>query len=182
MADGPLGQNEGAIGQVETQMQEYARTSGLSFTSEKENLAESRLKELQDALDKAKGIAYQPVEIEVPRPSRPIPCPKFWTTRRLREYRQRLTELQRQYAELSATWTPQHYKVQRVQAQIDELKRAMQGERGNVVHRIGNEYSAALRRETLLSKARDNKQSVADHQRRLSLRPLKRDETLTAIL
>jgi len=43
--------------QSETQMQEYARTSGLSFTSEKENLAESRLKELQDALDKAKGIA-----------------------------------------------------------------------------------------------------------------------------
>src|SRR5260221_12090851 len=81
----------------------------------------------------------------------------------MREYRQRLTELQRQYAELSATLTPQHYKVQRVQAQIDELKRAMQGERGNVVHRIGNEYSAALRRETLLSKARDQQaKGVAD--------------------
>jgi uncharacterized protein involved in exopolysaccharide biosynthesis len=36
-------------------MQEYARTSGLSFTSEKENLAESRLKELQDDLSKAQA-------------------------------------------------------------------------------------------------------------------------------
>src|SRR6266404_5960044 len=41
--------------QSETQMQEYARTSGLSFTSEKENLSESRLKELQDDLSKAQA-------------------------------------------------------------------------------------------------------------------------------
>jgi capsular polysaccharide biosynthesis protein len=41
--------------QSETQMQDYASTSGLSFTSEKENLAENRLKELQDELSKAQA-------------------------------------------------------------------------------------------------------------------------------
>ena len=85
--------------------------------------------------------------------------------------------MQRQYAELSATLTPEHYKVQRVQAQIDELKSAMQRERGNVVHRIGNEYSAALRRETLLSRARDAQAKVVADQSEKAIHydTLKRD-------
>ncbi|HXJ38926.1 MAG TPA: GumC family protein, partial [Bryobacteraceae bacterium] len=130
----------------ETEMQEYARTSGLSFTSEKENLAESRLKELQDDLSKAQAdrITNQ-AKLEGAKSKPADTLPEVLDDTTMREYRQRLTDLQRQYAELSATLTPEHYKVQRVQAQIDELKSAMQRERGNVVHRIGNEYSAALR-------------------------------------
>src|SRR5258706_762858 len=95
----------------------------------------------------------------------------------MREYRQRLTDLQRQYAELGATLTPEHYKVQRVQAQIDELKSAMQRERGNVVRRIGNEYSASLRRETLLSRARDVQAKIVADQSEKAIHydTLKRD-------
>jgi len=54
----------------------------------------------------------------------------------MREYRQKLTELQRQYAELSATLTPEHYKVKRVQAQITELRSEMRKERTNVLRGI----------------------------------------------
>src|SRR6266404_345274 len=175
---GHLDKMKAQLEQSETQMQEYARTSGLSFTSEKENLAESRLKELQDALDKAQAdriTSQSKLEGAKTKPADTLPEVLDDTT--MREYRQRLTELQRQYAELSATLTPQHYKVQRVQAQIDELKRAMQGERGNVVHRIGNEYSAALRRETLLSKARDQQAKVVADQSEKAIHydTLKRD-------
>src|SRR5260221_448182 len=146
-------------------MQEYARTSGLSFTSEKENLAESRLKELQDDLSKAQAdrIGSQ-AKLEGAKNNPADNLAEVLDDTTMREYRQRLTDLQRQYAELSATLTPQHYKVQRVQAQIDELKAAIQRERGNVVHRIGNEYSAALRREMLLSKARDQQAKVVADQ------------------
>ena len=164
--------------QSETAMQEYARTSGLSFTSEKENLAESRLKELQDALDKAQAdrIANQ-AKLEGAK-SKPVDTlPEVLDDTTMREYRQRLTDLQRQYAELSATLTPAHPKVQRVQAQIDELKSAVQRERSNVVHRIGNEYSAALRRETLLSKARDTQAKIVADQSEKAIHydTLKRD-------
>jgi len=62
--------------------------------------------------------------------------------------------LQRQYVELSATLTPAHYKVQRVQAQINELSSEMQKERSNVLRRIGNEYAAALRHDTAVVVAR----------------------------
>ncbi len=162
----------------ETEMQEYARTSGLSFTSEKENLAESRLKELQDDLSKAQAdrIANQ-AKLEGAK-SKPLDTlPEVLDDTTMREYRQRLTDLQRQYAELSATLTPEHYKVQRVQAQIDELKSAMQSERSNVVRRVANEYSAALRRETLLTKARDEQAKVVADQSEKAIHydTLKRD-------
>jgi succinoglycan biosynthesis transport protein ExoP len=162
----------------ETEMQEYARASGLSFTSEKENLAESRLKELQDDLSKAQAdrIANQ-AKLEGAK-SKPVDTlPEVLDDTTMREYRQRLTDLQRQYAELSATLTPEHYKVQRVQAQIDELKSAMQSERSNVIRRVGNEYSAALRRETLLTKARDEQAKVVADQSEKAIHydTLKRD-------
>ncbi len=164
--------------QSETQMQEYARTSGLSFTSEKENLAESRLKELQDDLSKAQAdrIGSQ-AKLEGAKNNPADTLPEVLDDTTMREYRQRLTDLQRQYAELGATLTPEHYKVQRVQAQIDELKSAMQRERGNVVRRIGNEYSASLRRETLLSRARDVQAKIVADQSEKAIHydTLKRD-------
>jgi succinoglycan biosynthesis transport protein ExoP len=162
----------------ETEMQEYARASGLSFTSEKENLAESRLKELQDDLDKAQAdrITNQ-AKLEGAKSKPADTLPEVLDDTTMREYRQRLTDLQRQYAELSATLTPEHYKVQRVQAQIDELKSAMQRERANVVRRIGNEYAAALRRETLLNRARDAQAKVVADQSEKAIHydTLKRD-------
>src|SRR5712692_7121262 len=150
--------------QSEAQLQDYARTSGLTFTSEKENLAENRLKELQDELSKAQAdrIGSQ-AKFEGAKSKPADSLPEILEDPTMRDYRQRLTELQRQYAELSATLTPEHYKVQRVEAQINELKSEMQRERSNVLRRIGNEYAAALRRETLLSKAQtDQEKIVAD--------------------
>jgi len=78
----------------------------------------------------------------------------------VRDYRQKLADLQRQYAELSATLTPEHYKVQRVQAQIDALKSEMQKEHGNVLTGLRNSYAAALRRERLLMEAHANQEKL----------------------
>src|SRR6266849_3066852 len=149
----------------EAQLQDYARTSGLSFTSEKENLAENRLKELQDELSKAQAdrIASQ-AKFEGAKNKPADSLPEMLEDPTMREYRQKLTELQRQYAELSATLTPEHYKVQRVQAQINELKSEMQKERSNVLRRIGNEYTAPVRRERLLAKEHASQEKVVADQ------------------
>jgi capsular exopolysaccharide synthesis family protein len=136
----------------EAEAQDYARTSGLTFTSEKDNVAGTRLKELQDELSAAqadsiaKRAKFEAAENK-PVESLPIDDPV------LRDDNQKLTDLQGQLAQLSATLTPAHFKVQRVQAQIDQLQLAMQKERDQIMHRIGNEYDAARRRENLLAKA-----------------------------
>src|SRR5260370_30204009 len=131
---GHLDKMKAQLEQSETAMQEYARSSGLNFTSEKENLAESRLKELQDDLAKAQAdrITSQ-AKLEGAKSKPADTLPEVLDDSTMREYRQRLTDLQRQYADLSTTLTPEHYKVQRVQAQSDELKPGMHQERGNVV-------------------------------------------------
>jgi succinoglycan biosynthesis transport protein ExoP len=162
----------------EARLQDYARTSGLSFTSEKENLAESQLKELQDELSKvqAERIANQ-ARFEAAKSKPADSLPEMLDDPTMREYGQKLTELQRQYAELSATLTPEHYKVQRVQAQINELNSVMQKERSNVLRRIGNEYAAALRRERLLSQAHAKQEKVVADQSEKAIHydTLKRD-------
>src|SRR5229473_2372722 len=164
--------------QSEAQLQDYARTSGLTFTSEKENLAENRLKEIQDELSKAEAdrIGTQ-AKFEGAKSKPADSLPEILEDPTMREYRQRLTDLQRQYAELSATLTPEHYRVQRVQAQINELKSAMQKERSNVLQSLGNEYQAALRREALLSKAHTEQQKVVADQSEKAIHydTLKRD-------
>ena len=164
--------------QSEAQLQEYARTSGLTFTSEKENLAESRLKELQDEPSKAQAdrITDQ-AKFEAVKTKPADSLPEMLEDPTMRDYRQKLTELQRQYAELTATLTPEHYKVQRVQAQIDELKFAMLSERNNVLRRIGNEYAGSLRRERLLSQAHAEQQKIVADQSEKAIHydTLKRD-------
>ena len=164
--------------QSEAQLQDYARTSGLSFTSEKDNLAENRLKELEDELSKAQAdrISSQ-AKFEGAKSKPADSLPEVLDDPTMREYRQRLAELQRQYAELSATLTPEHYKVQRVQAQIDELQSEMKKERSHVLRRIGDDYSAALRRENLLSNANVDQQKVVADQSEKAIHydTLKRD-------
>jgi succinoglycan biosynthesis transport protein ExoP len=164
--------------QSEAQLQDYARTSGLTFTSEKDNLVENELKQTQDELSKAQAdrIASQ-AKFEAAKSKPADSLPEVLEDPTMREYRQRLTDLQRQYAELTATLTPEHYKVQRVQAQINELKYNMLIERHNVLRRISNEYAAAARREALLSKAQTEQQKVVADQSEKAIHydTLKRD-------
>jgi len=146
-----LDQMKAQLETSEKELQEYAVTSGLSVTAEKGNPAEDRLKELLDELSKAQAdriVKQANFEEAQSKPADSLP--EILEDPTMREYQQKLTELERQYAELSATLTPAHYKVQRVQAQISELKSAMQKERANVLRGITNEYAAATRRERLL--------------------------------
>src|SRR5579859_496375 len=162
----------------ETELQDYARTAGLTVTSEKDNLADARLKELQDELSKAQAdrITSQ-AKFEGAKNKAADSLPEISEDVTMRDYRQKLTTLETEYAQLSATLTPQHYKVQRVQAQIDALKAAMNKEQNNLLRRVGNEYSAAVRRESLLSKARAEQQKVVADQSEKAIHydTLKRD-------
>jgi len=154
-----LDEMKAKLEQSETRAQDYARTSGLTFTSEKDNVAETRLKELQGEVSSAqadsiaKRAKFEEAENK-PVESLPVDDPA------LRDYNQKLTDLQSQLAQLSATLTPAHYKVQRVQAQIDQLQLAVQKQHDQILRRISNEYGAARRRENLLAKAYAEQENI----------------------
>jgi len=78
----------------------------------------------------------------------------------IREYRLRLTELRRQLGEMLATMTPEHFKVRELKMQIEEVERALQGERKGVVNRLQADLETAQRRESMISSAYDQQATL----------------------
>ncbi len=150
---------------AEDQLQTYARAEGLQFTSETENVAEEKLKQVQQELSNAQAarVVMQSRHELVSRAAAES-LPEILDDRALGDYQAKLTELRRQHAELTSTLTPAHYKVKRVEAQIETLETAFNRQRANVLARIKNEYETAKRREKLLAKDYAAQSSVVSEQ------------------
>ena len=95
----------------------------------------------------------------------------------LRDYHTRLADLERDRSQLTATMKPEHYKVQKVEAQIGDLKGLMTKEMNNIIGRIKNDYQAAQKREALLIKAYDQQFKAVSEQseRSIPINVLKRE-------
>lgn len=133
------------------ELQNYARVSGLMFTSQQGSVAEEKLRQLQQELSRAQAERIEKQSrFELRTKSSADALPEILDHGPLRDYQVRLTDLRREMADLSVTHKPTHYKVKRVQSQIAELEKAVRTERSHVVDRVKNEYQAAARRETLL--------------------------------
>ncbi len=160
-----LGELKAKLEQSEAQLQEYARTSGLTFTSEKVNLEEVRLREMQDDLSRAHADRVAKEAKSEEAKSKQIEAlPEMLDDPTLRDHLLKLTDLQRQFVELGATLTPEHYRVQRVQAQIAELQSAVRKQRRLILSRISNEYTTARRREKFLADAYTKQEKVVADQ------------------
>jgi capsular exopolysaccharide synthesis family protein len=134
-------------------LQHYAAATGLMFTSEKENVAEQKLRQLQEELSRAQAERVtRQSRYEMATTSPPESLPDVLDDAALRGYQSKLTDLRRQMAELGSALTVAHPRVKRVQAQVVTLEAALERERGNILKRIHNEYQTALRREKLLAR------------------------------
>lgn len=136
----------------EDELQSYANASGLLFTSEKDNVAEEKLRQLQEELSKAQAnrVTSQS-EYELVSKTSPESLPEVLDDATLKDYQIKLTDLRRQLAEIMSSLTPAHPAVKKVQAQVTTLELALDKERTSVIQRIRNEYESAQRRENLLA-------------------------------
>lgn len=149
----------------EDALQGYARNSGLIFTDEKTNISEDKLRQLQQELSSAEAerMAKQS-RFELAQSSAPESLPEILNDGGLRETYSKLTDLRQQLAELKTTYTPEHVKVKRVEAQVAELEQRFAENRDNILKRIRNEYQEAARREQLLSAAYEAQTRVVSGQ------------------
>jgi len=138
----------------EDKLQDYARRAGLIFTNEKTNVSEEKLRQLQTNLSTAEAdrIAKQS-RFEIASSSPAEALPDVLNDTGIREYQAKLTELRRQIAELSSTYTPEYPKVKRAEAQYLVIESAFNRERGAILKRIRNDYDEALRKERLIAAA-----------------------------
>lgn len=133
-------------------LQSYAQASGLLFTSEKDNVADEKLRQLQEELSKAHAdrVTSQS-KYELASTASPESLPEVLDDATLKDYQIKLTDLRRQLAEISSSLTPAHPAVKKVQAQVTTLELALEKERTNIIQRIRNEFESAQRREHMLA-------------------------------
>jgi len=143
--------------QSEGQLQAYASAAGLLFTAEKDNVAEEKLRQLQQELSKAQADRMtKQSQYERVAAASPDSLPEVLDDATLQDDQVKLTDLRRQLADLSASLTPLHPSVKKIQAQVATLEAARDTERANVTRRIQNEFESAQRRERLLAASYDD--------------------------
>jgi succinoglycan biosynthesis transport protein ExoP len=135
----------------ENDLQEYGKANNLILNGH-ESDEQDKLRQIEQELVRGqaervlKQSAYQ-----IADSSSPDHLPEVMDNANLIDYRNQLVTLHKQIAELLPQYTPEHYKIRRLQAQIDELQATFQKERTNVLARIRGEYRRALVRENLLA-------------------------------
>ena len=149
----------------EEQLQAYASSAGLLFTAEKDNVAEAKLRQLQEELSKAQADRVtKQSQYERAATASPDSLPEVLDDTTLQDIQVKLTDLRRQLADLSASLTPLHPTVKKVQAQVAALEAARDTERSNVIRRTQNEFESAQRRERLLTASYEDQARVVTEQ------------------
>jgi succinoglycan biosynthesis transport protein ExoP len=149
----------------EEDLQRLASSANLILIGDRDNISEDRLRQLQTALLQARADAVSKqssYEMVATGPADSLPDVINDAT--LKDYQVELTRLRREQAELSSTYTEQNPKVTKVRAQIATLESALEKKRANIVERIRNDYTAAQRRERLLSSDYDRQVGTVQRQ------------------
>ena len=155
----------------EDQLQNYANTVGLQLAATdnkdgtRENVANAKLSQLQAEMLNAQSERVKAQSKYELIQSAPVDSlPQVLDDTSLRDYQGKLAELRRQTAELRIALTPANPRMQKLQAQINEVEDALTKERLNIVIRIKNDYDAAQRRERMIAESFNAQLKVVDSQ------------------
>jgi capsular exopolysaccharide synthesis family protein len=137
----------------QAELQAYAQKTGLLFTSEKDNIAEARLRQLQESLSKAHETRVtQEARYALVSTAPPDSLPEVLDDQVLQGYQTRLADLRRQLAEVAPVLAPNHYKMQQLESEIAEMEGILQRKRADILSRIKNQYEAASAQERILAR------------------------------
>jgi capsular exopolysaccharide synthesis family protein len=146
-------------------LREFVRQSGVDFFPDQATVNDRKLSQLQadvagiqaDRIAKqAKWESAKSATLEI--------LPDIVPDPELVALKQRIIDLRREMAQFTATLTPEHYKVQRVQAQIAETEQAFEKEKAGVLKRLESDYNEAVRHEKLLKDAYSSQTRVVTGQ------------------
>jgi succinoglycan biosynthesis transport protein ExoP len=142
----------------EDALQSYARRNGLIFLETdkgaSQNVANERLQQLQEQLTKAQSERYEKEALyRLVQTGESGALPGVFDNKLIQDLSERLAELKREHAQVSTTFNPDYPRVKEIQSQIDEIAASLREERQRAADRMVNDYSAAVRRESLVQQA-----------------------------
>jgi len=151
----------------EDELQEYARNNGLLFLETDkgtiENIVTQRLRELQEGLTKAQTDRYEKESLyNLLERGDFASLPGVIDNKLMQDLTERLAELERERARLSAIFYPDYPQVKEIQDQIDATQEVLSGERQRAAYAITNDYHAAAEREEMVQRAFREQQAQAN--------------------
>jgi len=151
----------------EDDLQKYAADNGLLFLETEKGDAESIVNQsvrgVQEELTRAQADRMEKESIfRLVQSGEYGSLPGVLDNKLLQDLTFRLADLQREHAQLAATFTDNYPKVKETQSQIAEIQSSLERERWRAAQKISNDYFAALRREKLVRQAFAEKQAEAN--------------------
>jgi len=158
----------------EENMQQYAADNDLLYLvtdkGEQESAVNQIVRQAEDELSKAQADRMdKESRFFLLQSGDYSSLPGVFDSNLLQELSVRLADLQRQHAQLSATFTEDYPKVKEVRSQIQEIQGSLERERRRAAEKISNDYFAARRREKLAQQAFAGKQAEANQIARKSV-------------
>ncbi len=149
----------------EDELQKYGQSAGLLFTDEKNSVAEAKLTQLQAELSQAEADRMrQQSTYELAEKTTPEGLAQLTESGPVRDYEFKLNDVRQQLAQAKSLYTPNHYKVKQLQAQVNELESALNSQRTEILSQIDSNYKTARRREALLSQAYSRQAALVSSQ------------------
>jgi polysaccharide biosynthesis transport protein len=141
----------------ERRMLGYARAKDLLYlqtsNGTSESIVDQRLQQIQEQLTQAQGDRYQKQSVyQLVQKGDYGSLPGVFQDKLLQDLTLQVAGLQREYAQLSATFSDEYPKVKQVKGQLTELEKVLARERQRAAANITNDYLAAVRREALLAR------------------------------
>ena len=132
-------------------LRQFVQQSGMDFFPEQSTLADTQMKQLQGNASAAEAdrIAKQ-AKWELIKSTPVEKLPDVLTDGSMQALKAKITDLKMQIAQLTATLTPEHYKVQRIQSELNETQDALEKEERAAIQRARSDYEEALNHEKLV--------------------------------
>ncbi|MBZ5513971.1 MAG: polysaccharide biosynthesis tyrosine autokinase [Acidobacteriia bacterium] len=138
----------------EDSLQAYAQANSILFVEEKKNLVNERLAQLQEAYTKAQADRFQKESsYSLVQAGKVQDLPGFLSNRLIQDLSVRLSELERDYSQLTATVKPDYPKAVALKREIDTVQLALDRQKGALAQNIVDEYRSAVANEKYLAGA-----------------------------
>jgi succinoglycan biosynthesis transport protein ExoP len=152
----------------EDALQAYAAKNSILFiqnavSAQAQSMANARLEQLEEEYTKAQADrAQREAQYSLVQSGKVQDLPGVLDNRLIQTLEQDLSDLKRQYSELTATVKPGYPKAMALKKQIDTLQANLDHQKQALTLNIAQQYEAAVAREKYLSKLISQQESLVD--------------------
>lgn len=154
---------KGKLEKSDDALQTYAQRNSILFVDEKKNLVTDRLAQLQTEYTKAQADRFQKESLyNLVQAGKVQDLPGFLSNQLIQQLTVHLSELQRQYAQSTATVKPEYPTAVALKRQMDATRASLDRAKQALAQNIVQDYHAALANELYLAKTLDEQKKVVN--------------------